>query len=438
MRNSLQLRLSFWLSGSIVVVGLIGGLVSYAWAFNEAIGEQDSQLRVLGSLVAARRLSIGSTADDLYDGEPEAQIIIQRLDEDPPPAQVPSIGRLPGRLPDGMQLHEHDGHRWRLLVSSTADGERFAVAQQTAARDQEARETAWRIIVPLLGLVPTLLLIVRRVVRGTLAPVRRLSALLDEQREIDEHGLPETDLPLEIRPFVRSINRLLARLTGALDQQRRFVADAAHELRSPITALSLQADNLAQVALSPKAKARLQPLQEGLARTRALLDQLLSLARSQAPVVHELQAVDLAQVLREVVPELLPMAIRKQIDLGFERLETARVRATPIDMLTIARNAVGNALRYSPAGTAVNVRVFCEAGDAVLQVDDEGGGIPADQMDRVFDAFYRVVGSGETGSGLGLSIVQRIAQRLGGRVTLANIEVGSTRGLRFEYRQPAT
>jgi two-component system OmpR family sensor kinase len=427
MRRSLRLRLSLWLTLLIVVTGTLAAALALLLAYGDANELQDDQLRQIASLVDAGRLGTGAgprPADAALQAESETQILIEPL---------ASSGFAP--LADGLRTAARAGEDWRVLVRTLRGGERVAVAQRTELRDEIAFNSGWRTLLPLLALVPALVVLVGVVVRRTVAPLTRLT------RRLDHGGLESPDLraealPEEVEPFVAAIERLVVRLKGALEQQRRFVADAAHELRSPVAALMVQADNLARVELSPQARERLESMVRGLARTRTLLEQLLSLARLQASGSQRAELVALEPIAREVVEDLLPMARVRGIDLGFGRIAPVAVLATAHDTAMLLRNAVENALRYSPPGSTVNLSLFEEGGDAVLAVDDEGPGIAAEQRARVFDAFYRGPGAAEDGSGLGLAIVRSIAERWGGVVRLGDRD-GPHSGLRFEYRQRA-
>ena len=443
MRNSLQFRLSLWMAVLLLATAVAAGAVSFFWALHEANELQDDLLEQTAALVLAGQLAINPVEPVAAPEGLQPRVVVELVDTVAGGPRVNGIGRLPRDLPDGLDTHVAEGRPWRMLLTHLPDGRRFIVAQQTDRRDDIAQDSALAALVPLLVLLPVLLLLIHVVIRNTLRPIARASHQLDQP--LDRQGdavmvdVPAGDMPDEVRPFVTSINALLRRLTESLEQQRRFIADAAHELRSPITALTVQAENLEHAEMSPEARRRFVPLREGLSRSRALLEQLLSLARAQArpgvggardAAVHP--PVALHEVVREVVSDLVAMAEAGNVDLGVTRLDAVHVAGTPVDLHTLVRNAVDNAVRYTPAGGRVDVSIERADGHALLRVDDTGRGIPPDQRERVFDAFYRVVGTQPTGSGLGLSIARGIAQRLGGQITL---DTAPGDGLRFEYRQ---
>ncbi len=431
MNNSLQQRLSIWLSVAIVVIGLLAGGVSFWLAYDEAQEFQDDSLRQIATLVDADRLpSAGQRSAGAIDNDPEARIVVQRLAA--PQALASARLALPVDLTAGFHTLDLGGTQWRVYVRILKSGEPIAVAQTTQMRAEAARDSALRTLLPLLALIPLLVLFSRRLVNASLAPVRALAQVADAQPEDRPAALPTAQVPDEIAPFVQSINRLLVRINRLMEQQRRFIADAAHELRSPLTALSLQVQNLERAESLALCKERLLPLKAGLERSRHLLDQLLSLARQQTNM-DKRQQIDLAEMAQSVIEELFPLAEIKRIDLGLEQQGRILIDAETSAVHVLLRNAVDNALRYTPEGGEVTIRIGSRGEEAVLEVIDNGPGILKEERERVFDAFYRVPGSPDGGSGLGLAIARNAADRLGGTVTLEERTDGA--GLVFVYRQ---
>jgi two-component system OmpR family sensor kinase len=220
-------------------------------------------------------------------------------------------------------------------------------------------------------------------------------------------------------------------------EQRRFVADAAHELRSPLTALSLQAERLANTEISANAHERLNTLRNGIERGRALLDQLLALARANTAEIEPASDVSIQQVVRKVLEDMMPLADAKGIDIGVVSAVDAHVHSNEVDIITLIKNLVDNAIRYTPAGGRVDLSVLTRNEAIALVIEDNGPGIPETERERVFDPFYRVLGSEEIGSGLGLSIVKTIAARNGAEVSLAFVNGLSKTGLRVTVTFPA-
>ncbi len=363
---------------------------------------------------------------------------------------------LPATLKNGFHAFRHQNLEYRVYVHRLRDGSRIAVSQETRIRDQIARQSALYATLPLLLLVPVLLAVMLMLIRLMLRPLAELSRTVDARQEHDLKPLPKTDLPTELQPFVNAINGLLGRTGAAMESQRRFVADAAHELRSPLAALSLQAERLHAAPMSPEATERLETLQAGIRRSRHLLEQLLLLARAQnarwgqgqaaATAASAPAAVAVLPVMRRVLEDLLPLADQKGLNLGIsaapgatqdaEADERIRVSADEMALYTLLRNLADNAIRYTPAGGQIDLWVDRRGAEVVMTVQDNGPGIPAEERTRVVDPFYRVLGTGESGSGLGLSIVDTLVGNLKGRLRLDDA-VGHAHGLRAEVTLPA-
>ena len=363
---------------------------------------------------------------------------------------------LPATLKNGFHAFRNQNLDYRVYVHRLRDGSRIAVSQETRIRDQIARQSALYATLPLLLLVPVLLAVMLMLIRLMLRPLAELSRTVNARQENDLQPLPKTDLPTELQPFVNAINGLLGRTGAAMESQRRFVADAAHELRSPLAALSLQAERLHAAPMSPEATERLETLQAGIRRSRHLLEQLLLLARAQnarwgqgqaaATAASAPAAVAVLPVMRRVLEDLLPLADQKGLNLGIsaapgatqdaEADERIRVSADEMALYTLLRNLADNAIRYTPAGGQIDLWVDRRGAEVVMAVQDNGPGIPAEERTRVVDPFYRVLGTGESGSGLGLSIVDTLVGNLKGRLRLDDA-VGHAHGLRAEVTLPA-
>ncbi|MEO2217747.1 ATP-binding protein [Chromobacterium vaccinii] len=433
LNESVQLRLSFALTLAILVFGAVAGAFSFVSALDEAHELQDDVLRQVAALLDRERLPADFPEGGIQGGNEESRVIVQRLGSWRPSAPGVDAGgvlRLEKSLPDGLQTVATNEENFRVLVRTMKDGQRIAVAQEEGFRDEIARDGALRAVMPFLLLIPLLLLMVARLVRGMFQPIAELSREVDRRAERQLHPLDAEGVPVEIKPFVSAINRLLERVAQSMRAQRRFVADAAHELRSPLAALSLQAERLADAEMSDAARERLSALRGGIARGRDLLDQLLALARAQSAVEPPLSPVSVLGVYRRVLEDLLPLAEAKHIDIGVEGERDARVWANELDLFALVRNLADNAIRYTPDGGRVDLAVGGEGGRTVLTIDDTGPGIPEEERERVFDPFYRSLGSGQQGAGLGLSIVRTIAERIGARVNLSFRDEAGQSGLR--------
>ena len=432
MIRSLRGRLFLGLTAMIVLTGALAGMFTYKWAFDEAIEIQDSALMQLASLAQSGGFYSGRPVHGI---EEEADVWLIELGTAPrgPPEDRQLFG-----LKDGLQTTRWKGRRIRVLLQTRPDGSRFAVAQPTAIRDDTAGELAFRTLLPIAALIPCLLLVAGLVIARSFRPIVRLARELDSRRAGDLTSLPLADMPSELHPFIASINGLLARIRLLMDQQRRFVADAAHELRTPISALSLQAENLETVHLSAEARNRVAALKEGMQRTRHLLEQLLALARYEArPADRARMALTpLDGAVKAVVADLLPHAHERGIDLGSDVAEPLCVRGESSVLAAIIRNLLDNALRFTPQGGRTDVGVYREGNTAILRVEDTGPGIASTELHRIFEPFFRGSRPQGEGSGLGLSIVKRLVETLGGSIEVENLEGAGRSGLRVTVRLP--
>jgi two-component system OmpR family sensor kinase len=442
LNGSIQLQLSFSLSLAILVVAVVAGIFSFASAFDEAHELQDDVLRQVAALMNREHLSPSSlTAGRFRARDEESDVIVQRLgaDEKPAPGLNPKGSLpLPATLADGIHTLEVGGERFRVLVETTAFDGRIAVAQESGFRDEIARHSALRTVMPFLILVPILLLVVADLVRKMFRPIAALSKEIDERAEQELHPVEEHHFPTEVRPFAVAINRLLERVAQSMHTQRRFVADAAHELRSPLTALSLQAERLAEAEMSGSARERLDALRQGIERGRNLLDQLLTLAKVQSSSESPKSPESVQRIYRRVLEDLMPLAEAKRIDIGVEGEQDAQVWVSELDMIAVVKNLVDNAIRYSPERGRVDLSVNLEKGRVVLRIRDTGPGVPLEERERIFDPFYRTLGNDEIGAGLGLSIVKAIADRVGAEVRLAFANEVKQSGLCVALLLPTT
>jgi two-component system OmpR family sensor kinase len=339
---------------------------------------------------------------------------------------------LPQNLRPGFHTLDSEMGRMRVYVGDSSQGRPVAVAQPAAVREHMAMDSALRTLMPVLILLPVLVWLTMHIVDNELAPLRRMAERLDAQSPANPQPVPEQRVPQELRSFVRAINRLLTSINRLMGAQRRFIADAAHELRGPLTALSLQAQNLDEAASLETVRERIGPLKAGIERARRLSEQLLNLARTQAGK-EEMQRVDLSAMARESMEEFIPAAEARGIDLGLAEIDRVEAVTRQEALRLVLNDALDNALAYTPAGGQVTVGLRREGEDIVMEVIDTGPGIPAAHRERVFEPFYRIPGSPGNGSGLGLAIAWDAAARAGGIVSLHDGPGGL--GLLFRYTQ---
>ncbi len=423
--NSIRIRLLLALLAILAAAAAVLGGFTYHNVLVETEALFDYQLRQMALSLRDQGEIDPSQAQALADGQLDFVVQIWNV-EGRTIYATRDHPNLPSRALIGLAEINVNGQVWRTFSTATRDRV-IQVAQPVEIRKRLAADAALRSVLPLLFLAPVLALFGWWVVARSLAPLNRVAA---DVRQRDEHGLaplPTDGLPDEVAPLVTALNALLVRLGESFDAQRAFVADAAHELRSPLTALTLQLKLLQRATDEASREAAITALGEGIERSSRMVGQLLTLARSEpGAAASPLEPLDLAEVVRQAMVDTVPYALSRGSDLELVADAPVPVTGDRSALGVLARNLADNSLRYGPPGAHVVVRVMTVDGAPVLQVDDNGPGIPADERGRVFDRFYRRAND-EGGSGLGLAIVQSIARRHGATVTLGDSPMGGLR-----------
>jgi two-component system sensor histidine kinase TctE len=307
------------------------------------------------------------------------------------------------------------------------------VAETRTKRSNLASRIVAGVLLPQFAIIPLAVVLVYFGLGRGIAPLNRLQRLIQRRRPSDLSPISTHGLPEEVGPVILAFNDMMARLEQNLQAQQRFIADAAHQMRTPLTGLKMQAD-LALAEEDPEQLHRsLQKISEGADRAAHLINQLLSLARAEASFekIHTVEATDLEALVREVTHDMALRAMAKHMDFGFEGTGwPLMIDGVPALVRELVKNLVDNAIKYTPDGGKITVRV--KAGEfALVEVEDTGIGIAESDRELVFERFHRVLGSGAEGSGLGLPIVREIADlhranvllkpNPGGRGTLAQV-----------------
>lgn len=450
MSPSLRRRLLLLLAGTVLLGWLGAALLSYVDARHE-IGEMlDAQLAQSAALIAAQLEHEIEDAPELAGAaapvlprlyKHERNIAFQVWDRDGN-LRLRSVSAPTTRLAareTGFVEVLLSNERWRVFSRRDAEDRYLVqVAERYALRDELARSVAGHLLNTLLVALPILALLMWFAVGAGLAPLVRLAD--DIARRAPDNLAPFADdgAPREVRPLLAALNALFARVCASMEQERRFTADAAHELRTPLAAVKTQA----QVALGARDdEERLHALNqvvEGSDRAAHLVEQLLALARlDPQTTLGPTASVSLRRLAVECLAAQAPLAMRKGIALSLQAAEDDEgwVEGDASLLAALLRNLVDNAVRYSPAQSDVDVEIV-RAGQVLrLRVSDQGPGIPAEERERVCERFYRVLGSNEAGSGLGLSIVKRIADLH--HASMALDDGAGSRGLAVTMHFPA-
>ncbi|HEF5875080.1 TPA: HAMP domain-containing histidine kinase [Burkholderia cenocepacia] len=423
MNHSLRGRLASALCMLVAVFAIVQGLSSYQLSKAGMSALLDLRLEQV-----ANRMH-GDLADLLpasatRASQPERDVVVtiwKDRQSTPYRSTEPTL-RLPRDAADEFASVTIDRERWRVYTLHDRDRV-IQVAQRSAVRAELAEQNAVKTLWPMFVLIPLVCVLVLIVINWSLGP---LDGLGEEVQRIDVSRLQTLSVahvPVEIRPFIDSINRMIERLAKSIDAERKFISDAAHELRTPLTALQIQATNLAR-DIVPDNQQRFRELQSGIARGACVVEQLLGLARAETAVcAAAVTRVDVTSVVVNAIADVLPIATSRNIDIGADDLLSVHVNAVASDVSIAVRNLVCNAIRYTPDGGKVDLCVR-RAGDvAWIDVIDTGPGIPEHLLSRVFDRFFRANTEIE-GTGLGLSIVQAVAARYGGVAILRNRDDG--------------
>jgi two-component system OmpR family sensor kinase/two-component system sensor histidine kinase QseC len=424
--SSIRTRLLVTLLAVVLASAAIGAAVTYRNVLTQTESLFDYQLQQMALSLRNQGFISPAEAAALADDQLDFVVQIWSLDGTQIYLSRPTVV-FPAQAVLGYSDVNVGGSTWRLFTTVARD-RAIQVAQPLSVRSALAAKAALRSSLPILALAPLLVLTVWWTVGATL---RRLQGVAAEVKRRDTDALdpiPEDALPREVGPLVHAFNTLLERLRRASAAQKAFVSDAAHELRSPLTALGLQLHLLQRASDEDQKKVALDALSGGIERAQHLVEQLLTLARSEPGVKSAtFTDFDLSEAARLAVADVVPLADSRGTELALEAAPDVRVSGDASAVRILVRNLVDNAVRYTPEGGRVQIDLRDDAGKPTLTVDDSGPGIPLDDRARVFDRFYRGAGREEGGSGLGLAIARGIAEQHRARVELSEAPLGGLR-----------
>lgn len=455
----LQRKLLAWLLGPLLL--LLALDTAAAWwvslrfanlAYDRALHEIAREIVLHVRQADGRtRLELSQAAADILLMDPQDHLYFRVVD-----AEGRLLGGDPGLPPaprgNGETRYYQDevqgeavrmvAARMRVEATSSAPVVQVQVAETLNKRKRLALEMLANVVLPQLLLIVMATLVVWFGVSRGLEPLQRLRRAVAGRSHLDLSPVATDDVPGEVRPVVDEVNELMARLGRTFDFQNRFVADAAHQLKTPVSGLKAQIELALRETDPERVRHSLAQLYISADRLSRLVRQLLSLARNEpgALATVELQPLDLDAFALEVSMDWVPHAIERDIDLGFEGAGQPLTIGADRDRLReLVNNLVDNAIRYSQAGGRVTVRTSRTAdGQCKLAISDDGPSIPVAERARIFERFHRLLGTREDGSGLGLAIVSEIASLHGARITLEeDVDgVGNTFAVLFAPREP--
>ena len=435
--HSLRGRLLWFLLAAISIAAIAQASIAYRTALENADQIFDYHMQQMAlALRSSAPLSNSEVTAGIQAEAENNELMVQVWTPDGVQVfRTVSRARLPQHAVLGFSNVNENNTTYRVFSIQTPT-QTLQVAQDMAVRRNMAGNMALRTVGPIAIMMPILMLVVWWVVSRSLEPVARVRSQVAARQADDLSPVSESGLPDEVLPLVQELNLLFGRVKTAFDAQQHFVADAAHELRTPLAALKLQAISLERAESGEARAVAIGRLTAGIERSTRLVEQLLVLARQEASAAGGAvnEQVALADLARRAVADMAGAAQGKGIDVGMQRCDEVLVAGQPDGLMIMLRNLVDNAIKYTPAGGRVDVDVLKGNQGVVLCVEDSGPGIPAEERERVFDRFYRIAGSGANGSGLGLAIIKAIAERHGGTLVLGQSE--RLGGLRVEVRFP--
>jgi two-component system sensor histidine kinase TctE len=315
------------------------------------------------------------------------------------------------------------------------------VGERLTLRTEVARQLLLRMILPQTLLTFLAIFAVWYGVGRGLAPLSHLRREIEQRSHRDLSPLPESMVPREVEPLIQAMNGLLERLSASITAQRRFIADAAHQLRTPIAGLKTQTELALRQTYATEAQAAFKQLHTATEQMTRLVNQLLSLARAEpdAGRASVTEPIDLIELARQSTTDWVPRALARNIDLGFEGPPgEARIEGDPFLVREMLNNLLDNAVRYTQPEGHITVRVNTAERQITLSVEDDGPGVPEAERERVFERFYRVLGNGAEGCGLGLAIVREVAQRHRAEVSLSARDDGTGTIVRIAFSNATT
>lgn len=425
---------------TITLVNFVSALHGYETSMKEASRLFDEQLAQ--QLVLLQALSVNRLEHE--EGKLELPLILNNFKVNGVHANVAfqvldQSGKLIMRsdnapqlaiseLSDGVSENNFDGYRWHVLTAYQAESKHwFIVAERDDIRYHLAEAVIIESVLPIVFALPVIGVMIWIIVSLGLKPLAELAEQLRKKEAADLSPIIRENVPKELALLLVSANELLKRLELSFDREKRFAADAAHELRTPIAALKMHVQNLlAEQSSSPDT---LEKVAASVDRMSHLVEQILTLNRT-APdhYMAKFACLDLAEVARKVVADNIDMIDLKHQEISFEG-ESVEVYADPFAVETLVQNLLANAVKYTPVDGRLLIRAFVQQGKAVLQLMDSGAGIPESEYDRVFERFYRVGGdrhrSAVIGCGLGLSIVKHIVDLHEAKIKLSSSDFDS-------------
>jgi two-component system OmpR family sensor kinase len=415
--TSLRKTVMNYVTGLLVVIGVAAAITSYHFVKYEVNSFQDNALH---EVAMAAGFVFRQDIEPRIDAELEDQLVIQIWDETRTPLHRSGpVVDIPLQAELGYSDVTAGGERWRVFRSR--DGNHaIQVSQRWSAREEVAAYAAAGASVPLIAAIPIAWLLISWAVKRVLSGLGKLSSEIGERSADAKDALGLQGVPLEVVPLVTAMNSLIERHQLALETQRRFVSDAAHELRTPLAVLQIQIDNLRARELSGPSREIAQDLLDGIRRASYSVNQLMTLVRADASIESEAETVDAQDLIGLIASGFAPVAETKGVTLTVVPQPACELNVRADDLRLIVSNLIDNAVRYTRAGGTVSIGTQQLEDHLVIEVLDTGCGIPEAALPHLYDRFFRAAPVDIDGTGLGLAIAKSAADRSGFVLTIEN------------------
>ena len=429
--RSLSTRLALSLLITLVAVMILATIGAALTAYHEASDIQDETLLSVAHLVETNQIQTQDNHSLLRDSDYDDGVQVWQLGVNKSRHSIIKDSAKPG-----YHTVTGRGGIWRVYVTSNPQsGNRYAVMQKLSVKTEAAMNSATNTALPLLGLLFFIPFVIFFVVKYSFKPLNQLGQRVSRDDSLELDLSNRAAIPVEAMPFVESIDQLLQKNTEYNQKQKRFIADAAHELRTPITALSLEIENLNRARDEQTRLKRQTALEKSVDRLQRLVNQLLDLARVQSGNQQSKNVISLNELVKSQIADFFVLAESRNIELVVEKNDPAHLEDVQSQLQHLTRNALSNAVKYTPEGGQISVSITTVDNKVIFSVIDTGPGIDDKHLQRLGEPFYRPVEHATSkGAGLGLAICYEIATQLGGTLSISNQSQG---GIQFLYTQRA-
>ena len=415
---ALSRRLAVALLVTLFAVLILATFAAAVTAYLASSDNQDETLLSVAHLLSTNQIGVQYDASQFKDSDFDDGVRVWKIG-----GNNRHGFRIEPSTKNGFHTIAAKRHLWRVLVMQNENTKRYAIVQKLSVSTDIAKKSALNTALPLVVLFLLVPILITLIVRHSFKPLNKLTQQISDNDSLSLGAASKEDIPIEVVPFISAIDSLLEKNEAYNQRQRRFIADAAHELRTPITALSLEIENVQKAKDEQTKIARQESLSTSVQRLQRLVNQLLDLARAQSVDKQTSNRVSLNELVKVQIADLYVLAEDKNIELLVKRNDVAQVLDCNNQLQHLIRNALSNAIKFTPEGGEVVIEVFNDNDNAVFSVADTGPGVPEKHLERLHEPFYRPEDSASGyGAGLGLAICQEIALALKGTLLLENIQ----------------